>query len=189
MTTCNNKTVLKPGDNFGGCEETNPSYFAPAYYKVFQSLTGDSTWENLVNDGYTMLAALQAAMNGLVPDWSDADGNPQSGDRGSYGPDASRTPWRVATDYVWNNEPRAVTFLDSLSSYIDSNGGIPSLFEPNSNYRGALAMSGWHQTSTKAQEYTDAWLTTSVDDESYFPGTLRPIYLLLAAHQFPKGCN
>ncbi len=189
VTTCNNKTVLKPGDNFGGCEETNPSYFAPAYYKVFQSLTGDSTWENLVNDGYTMLAALQAAMNGLVPDWSDADGNPQSGDRGSYGPDASRTPWRVATDYVWNNEPRAVTFLDSLSSYIDSNGGIPSLFEPNSNYRGALAMSGWHQTSTKAQEYTDAWLTTSVDDESYFPGTLRPIYLLLAAHQFPKGCN
>jgi hypothetical protein len=71
---------------------------------------------------------------------------------------------------------------------VESNGGIPFLFAPASNYRGALAMSGWHQDSTTAQEYTDAWLTTSVDDETYYPGTLRVVYLLLAAGMFPNGC-
>ena len=65
---------------------------------------------------------------------------------------------------------------------------VQRLFAPASNYRGALAMSGWHQDSAKAQEYTNAWLLTSVDDTSYYPGTLRLIYLMLAAHQFPNGC-
>jgi endo-1,4-beta-D-glucanase Y len=189
ITDCNGQMVLKPGDDFGGCSETDPSYFAPAYYKVFEALTGDSTWGDLVDDSYSLLATLQANMDGLVPDWSDADGNPLSGDQGEYGPDASRTPWRVAMDYVWNNEPRAATFLDNVESYVEGNGGVARLFTPNSNYRGALAMSAWHQESTKAQEFTEAWLTTAVDDGSYFPGTLRPIYMLLAAHQFAKGCN
>jgi len=189
VTDCSGSAVLKPGDNFGGCDETNPSYFAPGYFKVFQALTGDSIWTDLVDDGYTLLATLQGKMGGLVPDWSDAAGNPQAGDRGEYGPDASRTPWRIATDYVWNNEARAVTFLDNFSAYLDQNGGVSGAFTPNSNFRGGAAMSGWQQDSTTAQEYTDAWLSTAVDDKTYFPGTLRPIYLMLAAQQFPKGCD
>lgn len=189
VTNCNGTAVLKPGDNFGGCDETNPSYFAPGYFKVFQALTGDATWSDLVDDGYALLSTLQSRMGGLVADWSDAAGNPQAGDRGEYGPDASRTPWRVATDYVWNNEPRAVSFLDAFSAYLEQNGGVAGAFTPNSNFRGAAAMSGWQQGSTKAQEYTDAWLSTAVDDNTYFPGTLRPIYMLLAAHRFPQGCN
>lgn len=189
ITQCDEHTVLKPGDNFGGCSETNPSYLAPGYFKVFQERTGDTTWGDLVDDGYELLATLQGKMNGLVPDWSDADGNPQAGDRGEYGPDASRTPWRIATDYLWNNEARAVTFLDNLSVYLEENGGVMNVFTPNSNFRGAAAMSGWQKDGTTAQAYTDAWLSTAVDDKTYFPGTLRPIYLLLAAQQFPKGCN
>ena len=66
---------------------------------------------------------------------------------------------------------------------------MASVFTPNSNFRGAAAMSGWQKDGTTAQAYTDAWLSTAVDDKTYFPGTLRPIYLLLAAQQFPKGCN
>jgi len=189
VTLCNDLTVLKPGDNFGGCNEANPSYFAPAYYRIFETMTGDSTWGDLIDDGYTWLATLQAQKDGLVPDWADAAGTPQSGERGDYGPDASRTPWRIATDYVWNDEPRAVTFLDNVSAHVDGNGGVQRLFTPNSNFRGGVALSGLHQSPAKAQEYTDAWLTTAADDGSYFPGTLRPIYLMLAAHQFPKDCN
>ncbi|HEU5075641.1 MAG TPA: glycosyl hydrolase family 8 [Polyangiaceae bacterium] len=86
----------------------------PATTPVFESQTGDTTWSDLVDDGYTLLSTLQGKMGGLVPDWSDADGNPQTGDRGQYGPDASRTPWRIASDYVWNAEPRAVSFLDAF---------------------------------------------------------------------------
>lgn len=189
LTTCDGNVVLKPGDNFGGCDRTNPSYVAPGYYKVFATFTNDTSWNTLAGDGYELLAALQAAQSGLVPDWSNAAGTPAAAEEGQYGPDASRTPWRVATDYAWFNEPRAATFLNNLSTYVDANGGVARLFEPNSNFRGGLAMSALPAASAKAQEYTDAWLTTSVDDDTYFPGTLRPLYMLLLAHRFPKACE
>ena len=43
--------------------------------------------------------------------------------------------------------------------------------------------------SATAHEYRDAWLMTAVDDESYFPGTLRPVYMLLMANKFPHSCE
>jgi endo-1,4-beta-D-glucanase Y len=189
VTTCNNQMVLKPGDTFGGCDRTNPSYIAPGYYKVFATAANDTSWNTMATDGYALLSTLQGKMNGLVPNWTDSSGTIPGGTDGEYGPDAPRTPWRVATDYVWNGEAKAVTFLDKVATHIDSNKGVQRLFDPNSAYRGGLGLSGLQKTSAKAQEYTDAWLTTSVDDGSYFPGTLRPIYLLLAAHKFAKGCN
>jgi hypothetical protein len=188
ITNCSGKTVLQPGAGFGGCNETNPSYFAVGYYKAFASVTGDSTWTNLANDSYSLLSILQGKMSGQVPNWCDSSGNPESGDRGVYGPDASRTPWRVATDYVWNNEPKAVTFLNSFATYVSSSGGVQRVFTPGSNFRGGAAMSGWPKGSATAQEYTDAWLETSADDTTYYPGTLRLVYMLLAAQKFPKGC-
>jgi hypothetical protein len=190
IATCSGQTVLKPGDNFGGCDRTDPSYFAPAYYKVFQSITGDTTWRSLTDSSYTLLASLQAKMNGLVPNWTNSSAAILSGTDGTYGEDASRTPWRIATDYAWNNEARAATFLNNVSQYIDANGGIARLFSPNSAYRGGLATSGLPQSSAKAQAYTDAWLMTSSerDDDSYYPGTLRLIYMLLMSNTFAKGC-
>jgi len=190
-TSCGS-TVLKPGEGFGGCGRTNPSYYAPGYFKIFQQMTGDSAWGNLVNDGYTMLAAQQSRNNGMVTDWCDASGNAMGGLNGEevrYGPDASRTPWRVAIDYMWNGDERAVTFLNNVAGYVEDNGGVARLFTPNSNFRGAVAFSAIHQDPVKAKEWADAWLTTAVDDETYFPGTLRAVYMLLAANRFPSGCN
>ena len=190
VTDCSGTAVLMPGAGFGGCNETNPSYIAPGYYKVFEALTGDSKWTDLTTGGYQLLNQLQTRMNGLFPDWSDASGNPQSGDRGAYGPDASRVPWRVATDYVWNGDQRAEAILNNLVTHIDGNSkGIARLFTPNSNYRGGLALAGLQLDGVKAQAYADAWLETAVDDGSYFPGTLRPIYMLLATNKFAKGCQ
>jgi hypothetical protein len=172
VTTCNGLTVLRAGANFGGCDRTNPSYFSPAYYKVFATLdtAGAATWTALANDSYTLLATLQGKMDGLVPDWTDSSGNLVDGD---YGPDASRTPWRIATDYVWNNEAKAVTFLGNVASYVEAHGGVARTLDPNSTYRGPLALSGLPQGATTAKTYADAWLTTAVDDQTYFPGTLR----------------
>ena len=56
------------------------------------------------------------------------------------------------------------------------------------NFRGGWAFSGIHQDSVMAQAYTNTWIRTAVDDETYFPGTLRLVYMLLAANRFPKGC-
>ena len=60
-------------------------------------------------------------MGGLVPEWGFVDGRT---DGSSYGYNACRTPWRVAVDYFWYCTPEARTFLQGVSSYVDSNGGV-----------------------------------------------------------------
>lgn len=184
------KTVLKPGDTFGGCSETNPSYVAPGYYKEFQKLDGDPVWTALTDDGYDLLAGNQQRKGGVFSDWSNQDGGPSTGNHSDdFGPDASRVPWRVATDYVWNGEPRAVPLLETFASHVESQGGVARAFTPNSNYRGGSALSSIHSDAATAHEYADAWLLSSVDDNTYFPGTLRPLYMMLAANTFERGCN
>lgn len=50
--------VLKPGDVWGGSQVTNPSYFAPAYYKAFARYTGDARWDQVVASSYQVIATL-----------------------------------------------------------------------------------------------------------------------------------
>ncbi len=188
-------TVIKPGDGFGGCDRTNPSYYSPGYFKAFKKYSNNpQTWDALINDGYTMIAANQQnanPANGLLSDWCNSSGSPItsiSGDAVKFGPDASRVPWRMAIDYMWNNEDRAVQILDKFAAYVETQGGVARAFTTNSNFRGGSALAGMQKDATTAQAYTDAWLESVVDDETYFPGTLRLVYMLLAANKFPNGC-
>ena len=117
--------VLKPGDKFGGSSETNPSYFAPAYYKEFSKFTGDTRWDKVADSSYDILnKTLQqpgSKDTGLVPDWVDANGKPlERGPNSSY--DAMRTPWRIGTDAAWNDDPRAKAYLDKVNSFWKAQG-------------------------------------------------------------------
>ncbi|NOK36061.1 hypothetical protein HMI49_22930 [Corallococcus exercitus] len=117
--------VLKPGDAFGGSSETNPSYFAPAYYKEFSKFTGDTRWDKVADSSYDILdKALKqpgSKDTGLVPDWLDASGKPL--DRGpNHSYDAMRTPWRVGLDAAWNDDPRAKAYLDKVNTFWKSQG-------------------------------------------------------------------
>jgi hypothetical protein len=78
--------VLKPGDVWGGSDKTNPSYFAPAYYKIFQEYTGDARWGAVADKAYAILAKAADPKTGLVPNWVKADGTPL--DDKQYGYDA-----------------------------------------------------------------------------------------------------
>jgi endo-1,4-beta-D-glucanase Y len=116
----NGTFVLKPGDVWGGSDITNPSYFAPAYYRAFAQATGDASWLQVVDRCYAMLAANANAQTGIVSDWCDGQGNPNS--RGvNYSYDACRTPWRIAMDYLFYGEPRALAFCQKLSTWA---GGV-----------------------------------------------------------------
>jgi endo-1,4-beta-D-glucanase Y len=112
--------VLKPGDRWGGSDQTNPSYLAPAYYRVFASYTGDARWMMVVDASYTLLDKCADAKTGLVPDWCNADGAPQRNSHYSY--DACRTPWRIAVDACWNGEARAVAYLARVSAFFGKVG-------------------------------------------------------------------
>lgn len=185
---CSGRSVLKPGDAFGGCSDTNdkrinPSYFAPGYYQVFAHYFPEqaATWTALSDGSFQLYAGYQARMSNLVPDWSGPDG---SDNGASYGYDACRTPWRVAVDYAWTGDPRAKTFLQNISSWVDGHGGLPSAAQQqNSAFIGAFALAGGYEQA-KFDGYMAGWLGAKMDDTPYFQGTLRVLYLLVAAGKF-----
>jgi endo-1,4-beta-D-glucanase Y len=185
---CSGRRVLKPGDAFGGCTNTddkriNPSYFAPGYYKVFAHYFTDqaAVWTALADGSYQLYALYQARMDNLVPDWSGPDGS----DNGSgYSYDACRTPWRVAVDYAWTGDTRAKTFMQNISGWVDAHGGLPMAAQAqNSAFVGSFALAGGYDQG-KFDGYMSAWLGAKLDDTPYYQGTLRVLYLLVAAGKF-----
>ena len=185
---CDGRRVLRPGDAFGGCSDPNdkrinPSYFSPGYYKAFAHYFSDqaSTWTALGDGSYQLYAIYQARMSNLVPDWSGPDG---SDDGSQYWYDACRTPWRVAVDYAWTGDTRAKAFMQNVSSWVDQNGGLPKAAQQqNSAFIGAFALAGGYEQG-KFDGYVSAWLGAQVDDTQYYQGTLRVLYLLVAAGKF-----
>jgi endo-1,4-beta-D-glucanase Y len=118
--------MLKPGDQWGNVDVTNPSYFAPAYYRVFGQVTGKvDDWNKVVAGNYDILErSLNAksgnADNGLVPAWCDSSGTPISPFSGApmyFQNDSTRTPFRVGQDYCFFGEPRAKSYLAKITSF------------------------------------------------------------------------
>jgi endo-1,4-beta-D-glucanase Y len=188
---CGGRRVLRPGDAFGGCSDPNdtrinPSYFAPGYYQVFAHYFADqaATWTALRDGSYQLYAIYQARLNNLVPDWSAPDGSDAGSEYNNYGYDACRAPWRVAVDYAWTGDTRAKTFMQNISSWVDAGGGLPKAAQQqNSAFVGAFALAGGYQQG-KFDDYMAAWMGAELDDAPYFQGTLRVLYLLVAAGKF-----
>lgn len=116
--------ALTPGDQFGGASIVNISYFAPSYYRVFATASGQSGWKNVVDTSYTIISASLSAANGnatngLVPAWCTPSGSLQapSGKPTNYQLDSCRTPFRLAEDYCFNGEPRAKAYLEKISGF------------------------------------------------------------------------
>jgi endo-1,4-beta-D-glucanase Y len=114
------RLYLIPGDWNEPRLILNPSYLAPAWYRIFAEATGDPRWIQLIDSSYHAVSAMALRLGeksgvGLMPDWSilDADGNfvPASGMSDAHGWDAFRTAWRLALDWLWFKEGRARRYL------------------------------------------------------------------------------
>jgi endo-1,4-beta-D-glucanase Y len=127
----------KPGE-WGGWNTVNISYFAPAYYRVFEALDPGDAWADVIKTVYDTLSyAVNAAngnqSNGLVPAWcDDSQGSPCrpvdqhiANDLG-YQYDACRTPFRIGLDWCWNGEARARDYVALTSSFFSAIGA-PSI--------------------------------------------------------------
>jgi endo-1,4-beta-D-glucanase Y len=199
------ETVLKPGDNWGGDSCTNPSYFSPGYYRVFASFQSGQAgfWNKLADDSYVILGRVDNDGTGLVPDFSDAYGTPGGGggcrnDKVNYTYDAARTPWRIATDYVWFSTPAAQTWLTKVTNWVPdiynvgdgfTLGGSQISSYHNSVFVGAFALGAMANTEDKKNDFLGAFLAVNPQgDNAYFQTALRAVYMLLAAGQFPGGC-
>ena len=114
---------LLPGDNWGGdaLNNLNPSYFAVAWLKVFNAYQNEVDFTAVINKCYQVLELMPHYNKGQAADWITTNGGRGSrGDRG-MGNDAIRTPFRIAMDALWFNEPRAIKYLKNtkltLSNY------------------------------------------------------------------------
>jgi endo-1,4-beta-D-glucanase Y len=205
------KETIEGGENFlkpasGGLDSCqNVSYASPAYYRVFAKKKPDQAafWNKLATDSYTQLTRTANGSTGLVPNWSNMQGGAgcagkDKGDR--YGYDAARTPWRVATDYVWHGTPAAKDYLTKLVTWVDGPaGGITAIGDMyqlngtkespnhNSTFTGAFALAGMSQSQSKANMYGTAF--RAVSDSAYYEESLRAVYMLLASGLFLNACE
>jgi endo-1,4-beta-D-glucanase Y len=205
------KETLEGGENFlkpatsglDGCQ--NVSYAAPAYYRAFAKKKPDQAafWNKLATDSYAQLSRTANAATGLVPNWSNLQGNAgcagkPNGDR--YGYDAARTPWRVATDYVWNGTPAAKDWLGKVVTWVDGPaGGIAAIGDMyqlngtkesknhNSTFTGAFALAAMSRSQEEANLYGVAF--KGISDGTYFEESLRAVYMLLGAGLFLNACD
>ena len=207
-----NTFVLKPGDQFGGSQITNPSYFSPAYYRAFGVFTNDvSFWNSVAAKSYTIInnnLTVNNAAGGLVSDWctesgaysSQAGGYNNGGKTYTY--DAARTPWRIAVDYLWYGTPDAKTYSKKSSDFVRVTLGGSANIKDGYNQNGSLigqwhnatfvgafacaAMGGENQAHLNAS-YTD--LNNLNEPNSYFNHTLKTLYSFLLTGNFYLPVN
>jgi endo-1,4-beta-D-glucanase Y len=213
--TDNGRTYMQPGDSTwfegmgAGC--VNPSYFAPAYYRAFAKLLTNQAdkdfWNKLADDTYPMLTAGANSSTGLVKNWTSGSGGTAAcassyNNPDEFGSDAARTPWRIATDYVWSGTPAAKTFSDKTTAWVKGQGiasiGLwlkidgsgsshPDAAKHSVINIGAFACAAVTYDQATADEFAaevKRMPTTTGIDAGYFSRSLRAVYLLLLTGGF-----
>lgn len=135
ITQCSGLSTVYPGCNtgnglWGGCNETDISYYAPAFFRYFAELTGDDKWKKLADDTHTIRDNAANKTTGLVPDWQSVAGNAGAGSRNAYfGPDAIRAPYKQALDYVWHGNEKAKIWAQKLARWGYDKEGVANIVD------------------------------------------------------------
>jgi endo-1,4-beta-D-glucanase Y len=129
-------------------DATRTSDFMPGHFTSFAAATGDSTWTNIANHSYDMVATLQASYapsTGLLPDFVKTPRTPKPApanylegpDDGKYSWNACRDPMRITMHYLTTGDARAKTAAKKMSTWIKSKTGS----NPD-NIKAGYALSG-----------------------------------------------
>ncbi|MBN1679085.1 MAG: hypothetical protein JW966_02255 [Anaerolineae bacterium] len=122
---------LTPGDDWGGNGQDilNLSYFAPAWYRIYDQFQGTDRWDSVITYGYRALFLTEGADKGLAPDWSTSEGGPafaycEATDRPldtcryEMYYDAIRVPWRIGLDCLWFGDSRACRWSKRSADFL-----------------------------------------------------------------------
>jgi endo-1,4-beta-D-glucanase Y len=136
----------KGGSNYGAVsgDTTNPSYFAPAYYRTVFAANDPAgaahNWTQVANNSISAISALatRVGSHGLLPAWCSASCTQASTNKGSgpatdmiYQYDAHRIPWRLGMDVCWGNTA-AQSYLSTIGGFFSgvyTAGGIDSVYD------------------------------------------------------------
>jgi endoglucanase len=172
IVKCATDTVLAVAGGYNGgvwggnCNNyTDISYYSPAFFKAFAEVTSDTIWSKLANDTYVHLARNAHPTTGLVSGWQNAStgaamlGSGGTQNDSSYNHDASRVPWRIALDYLWNGEPRAKAWAAKITNWAYGYG-INNLKEGHN--RNGTAVSG----TSAGFAFMGAWAVGAMANDS-----------------------
>jgi MYXO-CTERM domain-containing protein len=168
---------------------SNTSYWVPAYYRVFESFTGDSFWGTAATGIESLYPLAANNKTGLVVVTVDQNGNPVgSGDTVEY--NACRDPWRETLDYLWYGTPALQQTLATLTAWVSSVGisnivdGYQANGTPNGQYTGmnpfvgAFADGAMADSQSAADSFATYFVSIDNDNGGYFGSSLRTLYLL-----------
>jgi endo-1,4-beta-D-glucanase Y len=199
--------LVKSGNEPGGIYRVNCSYFAPAYYRAFEYITGNPGWTLVRNACYNFLLFRADANTGLVPDWCLPNGDPMPpcpppySCRFTYYYDATRTPLRIAMDYIWHGEPLAYLYCKKVSMFAQSQGsanitdeysltGTPMGIYHSNGFIGPFG-AGTLATDITMQNFSDSIYSENVSvfepHWNYYNSSLKVISLLMMTGNFIKG--
>jgi endo-1,4-beta-D-glucanase Y len=199
--SCNNLHVLYPGYGWGGCGLTDISYYTPGYFRVFAEVTGDSFWNEMANDTYTILENGANHETGLIPDWQSYDGIAGGSQGGGwtsyYRYDASRVPWRMSLDYLWNGNTTARDWCTKITTWANGIGasnikdgyqldGTVAGQYNNSAFVGGFAVGAMCNSQTIVNNFASRlkYLEGMGWDDTYFNLSLRCLYELTLTGNF-----
>jgi endo-1,4-beta-D-glucanase Y len=201
--------ILKPGDVWGGTWVTNPSYYAPAWYRIFADFTGNQDWIAVANQCYDIVDQVKQYNKGtgLVPDWCQSSGEEPINDNFGYNfsYDAIRYQWRTAVDYCWYGEQRALANIEASCKFFQKIGAanildgytITGEVIGNEHTAGFVAMCAaatmaWSDRALAQEFYNETWKVKNgkgKNEKSYYEGTLRLLVLLFMTGNFPNLYN
>ena len=178
------------GGNFrwGGCNETDISYYEPAFFRYFAQYSGDDVWNQLADSTHTIRDNAADGNTGLVPDWQSVEGRAGAGSRsGNFAFDAIRTPFKHALDYLWNGNEKAGAWCKKITDWANSQGigsivdgytlsGSRTSNNHNMAVIGSLAVCALANEQSVADDFVAE--AGKMRDDFWYSGYLGNLYLL-----------
>lgn len=149
----------------------NLSYFSPVALRLFAIVDVAHNWTGVLNAMYAYMQQVQNAGTGVFPDWSDGAGNaikPANGSANTtywqFNKESVRIPWRIAWDYYWYQDARALAVLSTLNSFISKKAsGNPNDMALAVNYSWNLAVGADYTSNTVVpSQWYGAWCATGI---------------------------
>ena len=168
--------LLVPGNGEWGVAEPIRSLgrFSPVALRLFAETDPSHDWTAVLNAMYAYLQRVQSRGTGVLPNWSDGNGDAAEPPDGSdlngreahylFGREASFAAWRLAWDWHWFQDRRAADALNALNLFISGKAnGDPDDAALATLYTWNTTAGADNTTATAVQHHLyGAWCATGV---------------------------
>lgn len=148
----------------------NLSYFSPVALRLFAMVDPNHNWTGVLDAMYAYMQKVQAAGTGVFPDWSNGAGVAVNPDNGSadktywlFDKESVRIPWRIAWDYYWFKDERALAVLNTLQSFISAKSNGDPAQIPSVNYSWNPSVGADKSGNALPIQWRGAWCLTGMN--------------------------